>query len=89
MVSSTIQDKDGTSGWCFALLNSKLAEIFFLKNEDGQATIYAHCHVKKEDYTTKKERAWIEKDISRFRATYRREKYKIATPDAQKGQNRD
>ncbi len=86
MVSLTLQDEDGTSGWCFALLNSKLAEIFFHKNKDGQATIYAHCYVKKEEYTTKKERAWIEKDISRFRVTYHRGNYKIATnvPDAQR-----
>ena len=77
MVSSTLREKDGTSGWCFALLNSKLAEIYFLKNKAGKATIYAHCYVKKEDYTTNKERAWIEKDMSRFRATYRRGKYKI------------
>mgnify|MGYP001584870719 CR=1 FL=1 len=88
MVSSTLQDEDGTSGWCFALLNSKLAEIFFHKNKDGQATIYAHCYVKTEDYTTKKERAWVEKDISRFRVTYRRGKYKIITSQNMESKSR-
>ncbi|MDP3725500.1 MAG: hypothetical protein Q8R20_03475 [Nanoarchaeota archaeon] len=61
--------------WCFAVVNNKLAEIFF-DDTKRKLNIRGHCYVKEEEYTSKKEKKWIEEDVARFRFVYRDKKYK-------------
>lgn len=61
--------------WCFATINGKLAEIFFEK-EKKKLNIQGHAYVKKSEYKTKQEKAWIEKDTRKFRFSYRKGLYK-------------
>ena len=61
--------------WCFAIVNNRLAEIYF--EEKGKKTkITGHCYVKKEEYKTKQEQKWIKEDTAKFRFVYRKGKYK-------------
>lgn len=61
--------------WCFAIVNGRLAEIFF-DEVKGKPRIRGHCYVKKEEYQTKQEQRWIGKDTVKFRFTWRKGKYK-------------
>ncbi len=65
-------------GWCFALVNGRLAEIFFDKKKDGRMKVRGHCYVKREEYTTKQEQKWITSDTKRTRLTWRNKKYRTA-----------
>lgn len=38
--------------WCFAIINNKLAEIYFEKKK-GKIKIEGHCYVKKEEFKTR------------------------------------
>ncbi|MBI2631038.1 hypothetical protein HYW73_02380 [Candidatus Nomurabacteria bacterium] len=49
-------------GWCFAIVNGKLAEIYFKKNHG----IWAHCYEKESSYKTKQEKKWIKADTRKF-----------------------
>lgn len=60
--------------WCFAIVNNKLAEIYFDERK-GQPKIIGHCYVKKEEYKTKKEQDWIKEDTAKFQFVYRKGKY--------------
>lgn len=62
--------------WCFAIVNNKLAEIYFDKKKSGQIKIWGHCYVKKEDYKSKKEQKWIKEDTARCKFVYQKGKYK-------------
>ena len=62
--------------WCFGVVNNRLAEIYFDK-KGGKVDILGHCYVKKEEYKTKQEKRWIEKDIKRAKFTYRNKKYRL------------
>lgn len=64
--------------WRFAIVNNKLAEIYFDKKND-QIEIWGHCYVKKEDYKTKEEQKWIEEDTRKIRVVYRNKKYKLVS----------
>ncbi len=57
-------------GWCFAITNGHLAEIFFNKKYG----IYGHCYVKREEYS-KKEQAMIDSDIEKYQFVYRKGYY--------------
>jgi len=61
--------------WCFAIVNNRLAEIYFDETKKGPKNI-GHCYVKKEDYKTKKEQRYIKEDTAKFRFVYRKGKYK-------------
>lgn len=58
-------------GWCFAIVNGKLAEIYFRKNYG----IWAHCYEKAFSYKTKKEKKWIKSDTKKFRFSYKKGYY--------------
>ena len=60
--------------WCFALINKRLAEIFFEGKNKSQ--VVAYCYVKAEEYKTKKEKNWIAQDTKRLRFLYKKGKYK-------------
>ena len=64
-------------GWCFAIVNNRLAEIYFDGEKRSPAKIWGHCYVEKEDYKSKQEKKWIEKDIKNMRVVYRNKKYKV------------
>lgn len=49
--------------WCFAIVNNKLAEIYFDETKKDPK-IWAHCYIKKVDFKTKEEKGWIEKDTA-------------------------
>lgn len=62
--------------WCFALVNNRLAEIYFDKVK-GKSKIVAHCYVKRQDYRTKKEQKWIKQDTKKYRLIYQKGRYKM------------
>lgn len=57
-------------GWCFAIVNGKLAEIHFQKKYG----IYGHCYVRREEYS-KREQKMIGADIKECRFIYRKGYY--------------
>ena len=61
--------------WCFAIVNNKLAEIFFDKTSKGKAKIRGFCYVKKNEYKNKKERKWIKEDTAKVQLMWRKGKY--------------
>ncbi len=63
--------------WSFAIVNNKLAEIYFDRDKNGNQKITNHCYVKKEDYKTKHEQKMIETDIKRIKVVYRKGEYKV------------
>ena len=65
-------------GWCFAIVNGRLAEVFFEKKRK-HISILGHAYVARNKYKTKKEVRWIEKDTSKFRFVYRKGAYKDLT----------
>ena len=58
-------------GWCFAIVNNKLAEIYFDRNG-----IYGHCYVKKEEFKTNQQQKWIKEDTAKYKFTYRKDVYR-------------
>lgn len=62
-------------GWCFALVNGKLAEIYHEKVK-GETKFLGHCYVLESEYKTKKEKTWIRHDTSKFQFSYRKNKYR-------------
>lgn len=65
----------GESAWCFALINGRLAEIYFIVG-GGVKGIYAHCYVKRSEFN-KRENREIDRDIKKHRLVYRNKKYKL------------
>ena len=61
-------------GWCFAIINGRLAEIFFEKKK-GKPRILGHCYVKRSEYKTTREQKYIREDSKKFRLTYRHRQY--------------
>lgn len=60
--------------WCFAIVNNKLAEIYFDEGKRGPK-IWGFCYVKKEEYESKQEQKWIKGDTAKLRFVYRKGKY--------------
>jgi len=58
--------------WCFAIVNGRLAEIFFDKKKKNG--IWGHCYVKREKYS-KAEQKMIDSDIKKCKFTYRKGNY--------------
>ncbi|MBU0476426.1 hypothetical protein KKB68_00195 [Patescibacteria group bacterium] len=59
--------KESNNGWCFAMINGRLAEIYF----DKKQGIYGHCYVQRKEYT-KKEKKMIDSDILKYQFVYRK-----------------
>ena len=64
--------------WCFTIINSRLAEIFFEK-KGKSVKFLGHCYVKKEEYKTRQEQRWIAEDTKRVRLRYQKRKYIAVT----------
>ncbi|MBM4177539.1 hypothetical protein FJ208_01940 [Candidatus Gribaldobacteria bacterium] len=62
--------------WCFAIVNNKLAEIFFDKDSNEESLITGHCYVKRQDYRTKQEQHWIDQDTKKARFFFKKGEYK-------------
>lgn len=60
--------------WCFAIINGRLAEIYFNETKKGPKFL-GHCYVEKLEYTTRKEQKWIEIDTAKFKFSYKNKKY--------------
>lgn len=67
--------------WSFALVNNRLAEVYFDHNKNGDPFMRGHCYVNVEEYPTKKEQKWIEADTKKFQFSYRKGRYR----DKQRG----
>ena len=61
--------------WCFALVNKRLAEIYFNTTRNGKRKINGHCYIRKSEFKTKREQKWIRTDTERVRLVYRKGKY--------------
>ncbi len=59
--------------WCFAIINGKLAEVYFEKKKNIK--FLGHCFVKKSEFLTKREQQQIKVDTKKVRLTYKDEKY--------------
>jgi hypothetical protein len=64
------------SHWSFGVVNGRLAEITHDQMKDGTIKLYGHCYVKANEYKTKQEKKWIEKDTEKIRFSWRNKKYK-------------
>ena len=62
-------------GWCFAIINSRLAEIYFEKNSE-EIKFFGHCYVDENEYKSVEEKKWIKKDTSKTKFSYRNGTYK-------------
>jgi hypothetical protein len=63
--------------WSFAVVNNRLAEIYFDRKKNGRIRVLGHCYVRKEEYKTKQEQKWIQEDTKRLRVVYRGKKYRF------------
>ena len=61
--------------WCFAIVNNRLAKIYF-RREKGKVKILGHCYVKKEEFKDKQEQRWIKEDTKKHRFVFRKGIYK-------------
>ena len=61
-------------GWCFAIVNGKLAEIFF-ERKKGKLLFLGHAYISESEYKTKKEKQWIKSDTKKYNFNYRKDKY--------------
>lgn len=61
--------------WAFALINNRLAEIYFEK-KGKRFVMQGHCYVKREEFTTKKELKEIDTDIKKHVLSYRKRRYR-------------
>lgn len=59
------------SFWQFALVNTRLAEVFF-----HNGWIVGHCYVKAEEYQTQKGKRWMTQDTRGAQFTYRGKAYR-------------
>lgn len=63
--------------WCFAMINGRLAELFFDREDDEkEPKILGHCYVSASEYKTRREQLMIGKDTKRYQFSYRNKKYR-------------
>lgn len=63
--------------WCFAKVNGRLAELYFDREDDeDEPKMVGHCYVSADEYKTKQEQKWIEKDTKRNQFSYRNKVYR-------------
>lgn len=65
--------------WSFAIINNKLAEVFYEK-KGKTITFLNHCYVKVNEYKTKKEQNYIKQDTKELKLTFRNQKYSDKNP---------
>ena len=62
--------------WSFAIINNKLAEVFFDKTRKG-LKFRSHCYVNRSEYTDKRELKQLDKDTQKVKLTYRNQRYNL------------
>lgn len=62
------------SGWCFAKVNNRLAEIFF-ERKGKKLVFYGHCYVDESEYKTKRDKQWINSDIKKYNFIFKNKEY--------------
>ncbi|MBU4331672.1 hypothetical protein KKD19_02460 [Patescibacteria group bacterium] len=62
--------------WCFAIINNRLAEIYFDRDKKGNPKFEGHCYVKRSEFKTKVEQKAIDEDITKYRFSYRKGEYR-------------
>ena len=62
--------------WCFAIINNRLAEIYFNKKKTKESKIMGHCYVGREDFKTNEEQNAIKEDTAKYRFVYLNKEYK-------------
>jgi hypothetical protein len=62
-------------GWSFAIVNGRLAEIYF-ERKNNKLVMNGHRYVKAGEFTTKKEREHIRKDTAEYRFSFRNKWYR-------------
>jgi hypothetical protein len=61
--------------WAFAIINNRLAEMYFEKK--GKVFVMeGHCYVKREEFTTKSELKDIDTDTKKHVLSYRKGVYR-------------
>lgn len=65
------------TGWSFAKVNGRLAEIYFHEHGKGQVDVLAHCYVKQNEYSTKQEQQQIKKDTDKVRVVFSKGQYQL------------
>ena len=60
--------------WQFALINGRLAELFFEK-EKGKVRMLGHAYVKRSEYKTKREQRMIDADLKKMQFRYRKKEH--------------
>ncbi|MEK7558719.1 MAG: hypothetical protein AAB521_00265 [Patescibacteria group bacterium] len=65
--------------WCFAIINSRLAEIYF-EEKNGKIKFQGHCYVREDEYKSKRERSWLKTDTKKMRLNYGAGNYKRILP---------
>ena len=63
--------------WNFAIVNQRLAELYFEKQKNERVP-HGHCYVNRDEFTKKREQKEIDIDIKRYIFSYRNKKYKNA-----------
>jgi len=69
-------------GWQFAVVNGRLAEIYFDELKGNKRRLRGHCYVNKKEFKTKQEQKWIAKDIKHNRFSYRKKHYRSLLSDS-------
>lgn len=64
----------GETGWCFAIINGRLGEIFFQAGK-GACGIWAHSYIERKEFTKRAQKT-MDKDIEKHRLTYRKGRYR-------------
>ncbi len=65
--------------WSFAIINNRLAEVFYEK-KGKTITFLNHCYVKASEYKTQKEQDYIKRDTKQLKLTFRNQKYYDQNP---------
>jgi len=63
--------------WQFAIINGRLAEIYFDVLKGNKRKIRAHCYVDEKTRWTKEEKRGIAIDKERNRFSYRNKQYRL------------
>jgi hypothetical protein len=65
--------------WCFAIINNRLAEVFFEKKK-RKINFLGHYYIKEDEYKSLKEKKWIKEDTANTILVYRNKQYSQIKP---------
>jgi len=62
--------------WCFAMINGRLAHVFFDIKRGNKKHIFGHSYIKASELRTAREKRVMKNDIKKTRLSYRNKKYR-------------